>query len=490
MKIIRSSLFWLAVILIIGFVVRLYKIDMPLADWHSWRQADTAAVARNFYKEGYNPFIPKYDDMSGVAENPVPNPNRYRFVEFPIYNSLVYFAYAINGGVDIKLARFISILMSLGSITFLYLIVKRQWDVTAGLFSALIFAILPYNIFYSRVVLPEPTLIFFSLGMFYFTELWIWKDSRRLYFTSVFFTACAFLIKPVAIFYLFPLIYSFYKKEGKLWPIPRRYYYWLISSIAPFLVWRIWMSNFPEGIPASNWLFNGTHIRFRPAFWRWMFGDRLGREILTMAGSFLFFFGLIKRSEKGEHLLHLLALSSFLYLLVFATGNVTHDYYQTLIVPALSIFVAYGFINLFRGFNGMIPRLYTIPLALLMFSLTIYLGSYEIKGLYQINNGAIVEAGEFADKVLPKDAIVVAPYGGDTAFLYQINRPGFAISAFPVTDLVNIYKVHYYISVDYNDKTNWIIRNFKVLEKNPKFVIADITERIATPGATLEKEPM
>lgn len=489
MKVISHPLFWLGIILIIGLVVRLYKIDTPLADWHSWRQADTAAVARNFYKEGYTPFIPKYDDMSGVAENPVPNPNRYRFVEFPIYNSLVYFAYTVNGGVDIKLARFISILMSLGSVIFLYLIVKRQWDVITGLVSALVFAVLPYSIFFSRVILPEPTLIFFSLGMFYFTDLWIWKERRKLFFISVFFTACAFLIKPVAIFYLLPLIYSYFKKEGKLWPIPTRYYCWLIPSFAPFLAWRIWMSNFPEGIPASNWLFNGTHIRFRPAFWRWIFGDRLGREILTMAGSFLFFFGLIKKPDQGRHLLHLLALSSFLYLFIFATGNVTHDYYQALIIPALAIFVAYGFVNLFRGFNGMIPRLYTIPLALLMFSLTFYLGWYEIKGLYQINNGVIVEAGEFADKILPKDAIVVAPYGGDTAFLYQVNRPGFAVMAFPVTDLVNIYKVHYYISVDYNDKTNWVVRNFKVLEKNPKFVIADLTERIATPGVTLEKEP-
>lgn len=480
---------WLFLIIILGLSVRLYKIDTPLADWHSWRQADTAAVARNFYKDGYTPFIPKYDDMSGVAENPVPNPNRYRFVEFPIYNSLVYFAYIINGGVDIKLARLVSIMMSLGSITLLFFIVKRHWDLVIALVSALIFAVLPYNIFYSRVVLPEPTLIFFCLGMFYFTDLWIWQDSWKWRILSLLFTACAFLIKPVAIFYLLPLIYSYFKKEGKLWPIPTRYCIWIFVALSPFVAWRVWMQNFPEGIPASNWLFNGTHIRFRPAFWRWIFGDRLGREILTMAGSFLFFFGLIKKSEKGRHLFHLLVLSSFAYLVIFATGNVTHDYYQTLIIPALSIFVAFGLVNLFRGFNGMIPRLYTIPLALLMFSLTLYLGWYEIKGLYQINNGVIVEAGEFADKILSKDAIVVAPYGGDTAFLYQTNRHGFAYSVFPVADLVKTFGVHYYVSVDYNDKTNWVIRNFKVLEKNPKFVIADLTQPIATHGVTLEPEP-
>ncbi|MDO8610491.1 MAG: hypothetical protein Q7R95_08145, partial [bacterium] len=198
---------------------------------------------------------------------------------------------------------------------------------------------------------------------------------------------------------------------------------------------------------------------------------------------------LINKPKTGKYLLHFLTISSFLYLLIFATGNVTHDYYQTIIIPALSIFVAMGLVTLFRGFNGMVPRLFTIPLAAFIFSLMIYLGWNEVKGLYQINNGVIVEAGDFADKILPKDAVVVAPYGGDTAFLYQTNRHGFAYSVLPVVDLVNLYGVRYYISVDYNDKTNWVIRNFKVLEKNPKFVIADLTQPISTSGAVLEREP-
>src|SRR5687768_12861301 len=150
------SVIALIIIILLAFWVRLYKIDAPLADWHSWRQADTASVARHFYQHGFNPFIPKYDDMSGVAEEPIPNPNRYRFVEFPIYNSLVYLTYLINGGVDIKYARLVSILFSLGSIVFLYLIAKRYFGLTVGLLSAIVFAFLPFNIYYSRVVLPEP----------------------------------------------------------------------------------------------------------------------------------------------------------------------------------------------------------------------------------------------------------------------------------------------------------------------------------------------
>ncbi|MBI2051881.1 glycosyl transferase, partial [Candidatus Roizmanbacteria bacterium] len=41
-------------ILLVALLFRWYKIDTPLADLHSWRQADTAAVSRNFVRESFN----------------------------------------------------------------------------------------------------------------------------------------------------------------------------------------------------------------------------------------------------------------------------------------------------------------------------------------------------------------------------------------------------------------------------------------------------
>lgn len=107
LKLITNQYFCLALIILLGFYLRLYKIDSPIADWHSWRQADTASVSRNFVKESFNPLYPKYDDMSGVSEQPYPNPGRFRFVEFPIYNIITYFFYLIFGVQD-QLARLVS----------------------------------------------------------------------------------------------------------------------------------------------------------------------------------------------------------------------------------------------------------------------------------------------------------------------------------------------------------------------------------------------
>lgn len=477
-KLFTNPFLYLFLILVLGFYVRLYKIDNPVADWHSWRQADTAAVARNFYKEGYNPFLPRGDDMSDVSSRGQ-NLNRYRLVEFPIYNSLVYFAYLINGGVDERLARLVTIFISLGSTIFIYLITKKELGELTALMSAFFFAILPYNIYYSRVILPDPLLIFFCLGMFYFTKKWIFKNSSGYFWLGVSFAAGAFLTKPVAIFYVLPLFYSYYKKEQTIWPIKKRYLVFVTISTLPFLLWRTWIGLHPEGIPSFWWLLNGNHIRFRPSFWRWIIGDRFGREILSAAGSFLFFLGLVIRpKEKEGWLLHLLALSAFLYLIVFATGNVQHDYYQIFIIPPLVIFLSRGIILLIKGEINFIPRIWTALIAVLFAILTIYLTWGEVKGLYQVNNWAIVDAGKEANKILPKDALVLAPYGGDTAFLYQINRHGWPEIPLSIPEMVKNYKVSYYVSVTRDSLTSDLVKGYAVIKQTPSFVIIDLTRQI------------
>ncbi len=416
--------------------------------------------------------------MSSISDSYQPNLNRYRYVEFPIYSSLVYFGYLINNGVNIAIARYVSIIFSLGSLVFVFLITRKYFGKVTATFASLTFGLLPYNIYFSRVVLPEPSLIFFCLGMFYFVDRWIWENKLSLFFISIFFTAAAFLIKPTAIFYLVPLLYSYFLKENKLFPIPKRYLLFMMLSFLPFVGWRLWILQHPEGIPAAGWLLNGNHIRFKPAFWKWIIGDRFGREILSAAGTFLFFLGLlIKPTLKESKLLHLLMVSLLLYLVIFATGNVQHDYYQTLIIPGLSIFVARAFVKLLEGIPGFLPRIMTIPFAILFFSLTFLLTWYEVKGLYQINNFAIVRAGIEADKVLPKDAVVLAPYQGDSSFLYQINRRGFAILPTSLDKMINEFGVTYYVSVNYNDDTNFIIKKFKVIEKTPEFVIVDLKSK-------------
>ncbi len=153
----------LSLIIILGFVVRLYKIGNPVADWHSWRQADTASVSRVYKEQGINLLLPRYHDISSIQTG-VFNPKGYRMVEFPFYNAVT--ALADNAFPKISLeiwARLITISMALITSFFLYLIGKRLLGKWGGLLTAFFYLFIPFNIYFTRVILPDPMGVCFGV---------------------------------------------------------------------------------------------------------------------------------------------------------------------------------------------------------------------------------------------------------------------------------------------------------------------------------------
>ena len=103
------------------------------------------------------------------------------------------------------------------------------------------------------------------------------------------------------------------------------------------------------------------------------------------------------------------------YLIIVATANVRHDYYQILIIPSISLTLAIGTSYLWRKSK----------ILLILSLLTMFLISWDkIKPFYQINHPELMVVGKIVDETLPKDAKIVIPYNGDTAFLYQTKRKG------------------------------------------------------------------
>ena len=91
----------------------------------------------------------------------------------------------------------------------------------------------------------------------------------------------------------------------------------------------------------------------------------------------------------------------------------------------------------------------------------------------------MVRAGQAADKILPANALVVAPYQGDTAFLYQINRPGYPlVESDDIKNMIDVRHVTHYVSLNQDAITNQVLREpeFKVLEQTPEYVIVQLRE--------------
>lgn len=431
--------------LVLGFGVRMYKINNPVADWHSWRQADTAAVTRNFFKYGVNVFLPRYDDLSDVSARGF-NPQGYRLVEFPLFNLIHYSLVRVAPFGTLEFwGRMVSVLASLVSALCLYVLINKYAGRSSAFVSLAVFLFIPFSIYFSRVILPDPLMVaiaLVSLVAFSWQKKW----------TAVILGAMAVLVKPTAVFILLPVLASF-----RFAPL---------IILAPFLVWRIWQQIYPVGVPGSIWLLNGDGIRFKGAFFRWIFGDRLGRLILGYWGVWPALEGIINLPK----FLYWLVGGSILYLFVFATGNVRHDYYQIPIVPAVAAVVGIGLVTLWQS-GGRLRRGLLVVTVVFMLAF----GWYEVRGNYQINNPAILTAGQAADQLLPADAIVIANYNGDTAFLYQTNRRGFPNIPLPLAELISRFGVGYYISVDFDQVTNEIMRKYQIIAQTPGYVIVKLS---------------
>ncbi|MBU2543524.1 phospholipid carrier-dependent glycosyltransferase [Patescibacteria group bacterium] len=474
---------WLLVLalLILATYLRLYRIDAPLADWHSFRQADTASVTREFIKHNYSILEPHYHDHSNIQSGQ-DNPQGYRMVEFPIVNFFIAQIIKLNPQLDLVItSRLVSIGFSLiGLISlygFVFLLSKRQ---VLALLSGFMFAVLPFSVFYSRVILPEPAMLGTQLLSMWLFLAWLQQtnknktSSRLLYAGSLIAFSLSLLLKPTAIFIvpvfiILSLVY--FGKKAFISP-------WLIAyatlAITPLIGWREWIKQFPQGIPVSTWLLNGNGIRLRPAWWRWIFAERIAKLILGYWGVSFLFLGLIGRirtSYRRSTLFDVITLvwagSMFLYLVAFATGNVQHDYYQALLIPIISILTARGILWITEG--SYIRKLVAWPSLLIVLALSLFMSWWEIRGYYEIQHPEIVRAGQKVDQITPLDARIIAPYQGDTAFLFQTNRTGWPIG-FEIADKI-AKGADYYVSVNYDDETNRLMNDYRVIFQTDEYVI-------------------
>ena len=470
----KSKVYYLLfiLVLVLGFLFRLHRFDNPIADWHSWRQADTSAVSRNFLSNGFNLLHPKFDDLSNVASG-LDNPNGYRFVEFPIYNLAQAGFFKLFGIFTLEeWGRLVSIFASTLSTLFIFLIIKK-YNQLAGLIAASFFAFLPFSIYYGRAILPDESMVAASLGGIYFFQQWLSVRQFKIfyYLLSFLFTTVAFLLKPYALFFTLPMIFSVFSEFGlsafKKWEI---WFYFI--TLFPLLLWRLWMQNFPEGIPASNWLFNAGGIRFKGSFFYWIFADRVSRLILGYWGIGILACGFLQKFRKKEFLFFLsFIISSLLYLFTMAGGNVQHDYYQILIVPSIAIFLGLGgsFLLSNVGINKIAGRAVFV-----VFSIFAILFSwYFVRDYFNINNPSIIVAGQAVDKLTPKDAKVIANYNGDTSFLYQTKRKGWASFEKSLPDMTKL-GAQYLALVNPKKEDFGIGKEYRIVSFSKDYILFDL----------------
>lgn len=456
----------LAIICSLAFLTRLYRLGAPLADWHSWRQSDTAAVARNFETRGIDIFHPRYDDLSNIQSGK-DNPEGFRMVEMPLYQLVGVGVHSLAPQLSLEASlRLVSAIATTLSVfllgVLLFLFVGRL-EATVG---ALAYAVMPYSIYYGRTILPDSFAVFWVL----LSLVLLTKKGGVFFVAAAISAAISILVRPMAGFLLLPALYLISLR-------PSRLLVYSFISLSPFIWWRHWITQFPEGIPVNEWLFNNNGIRFKGAWFYWLFAKRLGELMLGFWGLIPFGVGLAVRSKGKDIYISLLWIFGLLaYFIVFAGGNVQHDYYQALVMPIVIWFIAKGAGFLLREVPGLY-RFSAIAVLAASFSLAWAFSWYTIRTYYWINRPEIVEAGIAADRLLPKDVKVIASYNGDTTFLYQTKRQGWPLG-FDIPQKIAMGATHYVtVSTGIDDgETQALASEYTVLVMNDRYAIIDLTK--------------
>ncbi len=293
-------------------------------------------------------------------------------------------------------------------------------------------------------------------------------------------TALALLTKPYAVFIIAPVVglLFIFKLKNKNWLTKGL----IIGSLSllPLLWWRWWMKSFPEGIPYNKWLFNAGGMRLKPAWWRWLFYERIAKLI---AGGWLTAFilqavnlPLSQVKLKNKKILIWLTLSlttgSLAYLIVFARGNIQHDYYQIMIIPTLSLVFGLG-LNLFidnslRQKTVSVNKTIPIITALLITAFGLIFSWYQVKEYYKVNDERVIHVIEKLKTKLPPESKIITDYQGNSLLLYHFKRQGWPMPTIPIKDL-------YFKGLDYYFAS---VNNYRVAQL--KNICSDILETDGT----------
>lgn len=320
-------------ILALALLPRLIHLDSRPLGPHAWRQCDTASVARNFHENGYQLVLPQIDwAVPGYVE-----------MEFPLYPWVTSLGYAAVGEAE-WLARMLAIAGSLVTILFLYLIVARILNSTAGLWAAFFLAVFPSSLYFGRAIMPESWMLAASAAGLYWFLRWSEEDSWGFYLLSAVGVGLACLLKLTNLYLGLPLLWLGWRRYG--------------SRV--LLKWKIWLHALLVAVPVGLWYWHahelGTNygasfnilttagsdkwgnwvLLLQPDFYsRLIFGFVAGRLVTWVGFILLVLAMLLPRRSQRERLLDVWFLAIVIVLVIANQGAYDHEYYSLpLLLPA------------------------------------------------------------------------------------------------------------------------------------------------------------
>jgi len=224
-------------IFVVAAGVRLVRVWQPV-NTTSWREADLSAIARNYYREGMNPFYPRID-WRGTGPG-------FTEMEFPLYPWTVALFYQAFGVHEI-IARLLSYALSLLTLYLFFQLAQRLLPMVGAAIASLCFALSPLPIFAATAIHAEGLMLFGYVAAAYTFIKWVEEGAEKDYWLAIAATALTILAKASAAH--IGLLFAVLLLSSKGFRALRQPRVWLfgIAALSPGLLWymhahQLWLT--------------------------------------------------------------------------------------------------------------------------------------------------------------------------------------------------------------------------------------------------------
>jgi hypothetical protein len=432
--IVPLAVFW---ILLFGFLVRAQTFRAPVFDHHNWRQADTAQIARNFWRERFNPFFPQVDQR-GAQE--------HGYVE----TGLEIYAFAMAcvarvAGFYPQIGRVLNSLLFVGSGLLLFRFLRRRYDASAALIGLFVYAFgLPLSLFLDRAVMNEPTLMFLSFACLVSAQTYL--VSRRWHAAAGLIVASALLgaIKFPYLIVWGPVFGLFLEHDGR--GALRRWlpYIVAVADLAAAWLWYSHAHRLGQLTGLSFGLLDKAFDRRLVLSFDFYLTlvERLAKDILGPVGVAAAAVGLIV-AVRRRLCAEVLGIAAFAaYVVLVAAGNSAHDYYQVAVVPVAVVLVVIGVRDgirvVSRTDRGYVTGVTFVLAAML---LSTFVRSVSFHSWYEYDLDRVQMCRDLQPQLQSRDLVVFLDYPSPD-LLFCLDRHGWLFEAgrWTASDLFAVWR--------------------------------------------------
>jgi len=331
---------------VLGFLIRLWHLDAPIADRQSWNQVSTATVIRHFVEDGITPFHPQWDVLKGAETGP-----RIEAEEAPLFHVAAAILVRLFGWPLEPMARLLSVAGSLVGAVFLFRLTRRAAGGAAALFASCFYLLAPFSWYYGRAIMSDAWMLTAIIAAVERFDYWIRDESVGALCASAMFIALAGLLKPFALHVGFTLALWQLYRQGVRSLFDRRLAAVAFLAVLAPLAW-VWyaarigsLGNVTDAggsVLTAQHIWGPLNLLWSPKFW-FKLQARTFDQAATPIVTALAMWAVAAKDTRRQTMLPLFWLAGFLlYVMIVRDGNQMHDYYQLPVIPALAMLGGMG----------------------------------------------------------------------------------------------------------------------------------------------------